>query len=108
MSCGVGRRLGLNMALMRLLCRPVAIAPIGPLPWEPPYVTSMVLKKERKKKRRSLNSNSGKMVLWDTRLPYSACAVFLNKVSIPCPNNSSLNLLIWHVAGSMGLDVVTF
>ena len=51
MSCGVGRRLlGLNLALMWLLCRPVAIAPIGPLPWEPPYVTSMVLKKERKKK----------------------------------------------------------
>ena len=39
MSCGVGRRLGSDPALLRLWCRPAATAPIQPLAWDPPYAT---------------------------------------------------------------------
>ena len=39
-SCGVGRRHGLDMALLWPWCRPAAVAPIEPLAWEPPYMRS--------------------------------------------------------------------
>jgi len=35
-SCGVGRRCGLDPALLWLWCRLAAAAPIRPLAWEPP------------------------------------------------------------------------
>ena len=44
MSCGVGCRHGLDMALLWLWSRPVATAPIGPLAWEPPFATDVALK----------------------------------------------------------------
>ena len=43
MSCGVGRRLGLDPSL---LCRPVATAPIQPLAREPPFAVAWALKGE--------------------------------------------------------------
>ena len=46
--------------------------------------------------KRSLNSNSGKMVLWDRNPSSSQSASFLNNATTPCPNNSSLNLLACH------------
>ena len=42
MSCGVGRRLSLDLALLWLWCRPAATALIQPLAWEPPYAMGMV------------------------------------------------------------------
>ena len=36
-------------ALLWLWCRPAAAAPIGPLAWGPPYVTSAALKMTKKK-----------------------------------------------------------
>ena len=59
MSCGVGRRCGLDPALLWLWCRPAAAASIGPLAWEPPYAAgaaqemakSQKAKKKKKKKR---------------------------------------------------------
>ena len=54
MSCGVGCRCGSDPMLLWLWCRPVAIAPIGPLAWEPPYVTEAALEMaERPKKKKS-------------------------------------------------------
>ena len=47
------------------------------------------------------------MVLWDTSLPSSLSAGFLNKASIPCPNTSSLDLLACRAANSTSLDSVT-
>ena len=44
MSCGVGGRHGLDLALLWLWHRPVATAPIGPLAWEPPYATGAAVK----------------------------------------------------------------
>ena len=51
MSCGVGLRLGSDLALLWLWCRPEATAPIGPLAWEPPYAMGAALKKRRKKEK---------------------------------------------------------
>ena len=52
MSCGVGRRCGLD--LMLLWRRPAATAPIQPWVWESPYASGMALKsKKRKKKKKS-------------------------------------------------------
>ena len=38
--------------LLRLWCRPVATAPIGPLAWEPPYAAGAALEKARQKKKK--------------------------------------------------------
>ena len=49
MSCGVGHRLGSDLALLWLWCRQAAVAPIGPLAWEPPYAVNAALKKSEGK-----------------------------------------------------------
>ena len=43
MSCGVGHRLGSDLALLWLWRRPAATAVIGPLAWEHPYATGAAL-----------------------------------------------------------------
>ena len=48
MSCGAGRRRGSDPVL--LWCRPVAIGPIRPLAWEPPYAEGSALKRKKKKR----------------------------------------------------------
>ena len=50
-SCGVGRRCSLDLALLWLWCRLAAIALIRPLAWEPSYATNTALKKAKKKKK---------------------------------------------------------
>ena len=50
MSCGVGCRrglLGFHVAVW-LWCSPVAIAPIRPLAWEPPYAVGVALESKNK------------------------------------------------------------
>ena len=47
MSCGVGCRHGLDLALLWLWCRPAAITPIQPLAWEPPYALGAALKRRK-------------------------------------------------------------
>ena len=49
MSCGVGRRCGLDLVLLWLWCRLAAVAPICSLAWEPPYAGDAALKKQKKK-----------------------------------------------------------
>ena len=48
MSCGVGHRRGLDLALLWLWCRPAAAAPIQTLVWELPYAISAALKSKKK------------------------------------------------------------
>ena len=48
MSCGVGCRPASDPTLLWLWCRPVAIALIGPLAWEPPYAEGVALKRKNK------------------------------------------------------------
>ena len=45
---GIGRRCGLDPALLWLWCRPTAVAPIQLLAWEPPHATSVALKSQKK------------------------------------------------------------
>ena len=52
MSCGVGRRCSSDPALLWLGCRLAAIAPVGPLAWEPPYANPEKTKKDQKKKKK--------------------------------------------------------
>ena len=56
--------------------------------------------------KRNLNSNLGKMVLWDTSLPSSQSAGFPNKVAILHPNDSNCSSLACSSLSSMNLDSV--
>jgi len=47
-SCGVGCRRGSDPKLLWLSCRPVAIAPMRPLTWEPSYAAGAALEKTKK------------------------------------------------------------
>ena len=59
MSCGVGHRRSLDLAL--LWRRPAAAAPIIPLAWELPYATHEALKrKEGGRKERKEGSREGR------------------------------------------------
>ena len=61
MSCGVGRRHGLDLVLLWLwLGRPVATAPIRPVGWEPPHAIGAALKKQKQKK----NNNKEDHLHW--------------------------------------------
>ena len=49
LSCGVGRRLGLDLVLLWLWYRPAAVALIPSLAWELPYAAGVALKTKEKK-----------------------------------------------------------
>ena len=53
MSCGVGPRLSLDPALLWLWQRPAAIAPTGPLAWEPPYSVGGALKSKQQQQQQT-------------------------------------------------------
>ena len=55
MNCGVGRRHGLYLAL--LWHGPAAVAPTGPLAWEPLYAVSAALKSKKKQKQTNKQTN---------------------------------------------------
>ena len=54
MSYGVERKCGSDLALLWLWCRPMAIALMRPLAWEPPYVAGAALKKTKRPKKKKL------------------------------------------------------
>ena len=56
MSCSVGCRCYLDLALLWLLAQPAAVAPITPLAWELPYAMGVALKKQKKKEKTKLGS----------------------------------------------------
>ena len=60
-SCGVGRRRGLDPMLLWLWRSPVATAPIRPLAWEPPYAAGAALEKAKRKKKKL-----GKLFMYGT------------------------------------------
>ena len=62
MSCGVGRKHGLDLVWLWLWRRLAATAPIRPLAWEPPYAVGLALEKDKKKKRKKRKKKTtGKM-----------------------------------------------
>ena len=54
MSCGVGHRRGLDLALLWLWCRPATVALIQPIAWEPPYALGEALKRQKQTKKSRL------------------------------------------------------
>ena len=58
MSCGIGRRCGLDLALLWLWHRPAATALLRPLVWEPPCAMGAVLRGQKTKKK-SASSGPG-------------------------------------------------
>ena len=52
MSCGVGRRRGLDPMLLWLWRRLAATAPIGPLAWEPPYTMGVAQEMAKRQKKK--------------------------------------------------------
>ena len=66
MSCGVGRRHSLDLALLWLWSRSVAIALIGPLAWEPAYAASEAPKRPKTKQnktKKQKNENQTRNIL---------------------------------------------
>ena len=61
-SCVVVYRHGSNLVLLWLWHRPVAVAPIRPLAWEPPYAVGEALKKTKGQKKKK-NKLSGEKLL---------------------------------------------
>ena len=59
MSCGVGLRRSLDLALLWLWCRPSAVALIRPLAWEPPYAVGMALKRTKRQKKKNEKTGVG-------------------------------------------------
>ena len=57
MSCGVGRRCGLDLALLWLWRTPVAVALTGLLAWEPPYASGAALKSNPPPKKKEVTSS---------------------------------------------------
>ena len=57
MSCGIGRRRGLDLVLLWLWCRLAAAAVIPLLAWEIPYAAGVALKRkiEKERKKRELD-----------------------------------------------------
>ena len=51
MSCGVGHTCGSDPVLLWLQRRLAAVAPIGPLAWEPPYAVGAALKSKKTKNK---------------------------------------------------------
>jgi len=76
MSCGVGLRRSLDLALLWLWCRPSAVALIRPLAWEPPYAVGMALKRTKRQKKKKWEDWSWARCMWGwvsalTRSPVS-------------------------------------
>ena len=53
MSCGVGHRHGLDLAMLWQWCKPAALGPIRPLAWEPPYAMGVTLKRQKTNKQKA-------------------------------------------------------
>ena len=66
MSCGVGRRFGLDPALLWLWRRPAAVALIRPLAWEPSYAVDVALKRQKKNKQKNPQTRVPVMAQWLT------------------------------------------
>ena len=65
MSYGVGHRCDSDPVLLWLWHRPAAVAPVGPLAWEPPYAMCAALKRQ-KDKNKNKNKNKKKKTTPDS------------------------------------------
>ena len=79
LSCGVDHRCGSDPAWLWLGCRPAAVAPVGPLAWEPPCAMGAGLKSKKLKKKK-------KECLIDSGSPVRYC--LQDELVIPRPGDS--------------------
>ena len=85
-SCGVGCRRGLDPTLLWLWCRPVAMALIGPLAWQPLYAAEAALekakrqKKKKKKKKKTLLGTQDRMIRLQMKLSTTVSQVLCHQV----------------------------
>ena len=88
MSCGVGRRCGLDPEL--LWHRPVTTGPIWLLAWELPYASGVALKKTKQKKDLKTHVfTAGLLIFWQSlervhilQNKYSGVALWLSRLTI--------------------------
>ena len=55
MRCGVSCRCGSDPKGLGLGLGPTALPPIGPIAWDPPYAVGAALKKQKGKRKNSIN-----------------------------------------------------
>jgi len=98
MSCGVGCRRSLDLALLWLWCRPAAVALMGPLAWEPPYAAGAGLKSRRKTK-----PNQNKKQIRQLCNPTSYLQEGRESSAVPaCPlvlTSHFYDFIYWHSSG---------
>ena len=86
MSCGIGCRSSLDLALLWLWCRQTVTAPIPPVAWEIPYAMGAALKKkerkEERKKFKSLQSEKVIIEVWMPGKPLSSSCSWILGVSL--------------------------
>ena len=68
----------------------VALAPTGPLAWEPQYASGVVVKKKKKKKKKKKEKEKKKEFCFDNLLPQ------INKTSPELENPRELCLKGWR------------
>ena len=106
MSCGVGRRCSLDLALLWLWCRPAAAAPIWPLAWEPLYVAGVVLKGRKKKTTSNYNYNGISHSFYYLIIPYLVLNYFrdllvsLLKFQVPVWLNQTTHCIFFFLASN--------
>ena len=93
MSCGVGCRCGSDPVWLWLWCRLAAVAPIGPLAWEP---SSTLKRKKKKKKERN--------EVCPTPCKGPATQQVFNKCYLTSGPCSACNLMAFHSEASLSLD----
>ena len=69
MSCGVGRRHGLDSVLLWLWRRPVAMTPIQPLAWELQYTVGVALKRQKTKEKKRVKEEMSTLPASTSHLP---------------------------------------
>ena len=97
MSCGVGRRCGLDLVLLWLWYRLAAIAPIWSLVWELPYATGEALKRKKKKKDNADNAHGSiplSSTFWDCR----ELVEFFLKCLVAIPSELTWGLTIFFLS----------
>ena len=63
-----------DLAFLWLWCRPAAVAPSGPLAWEPPGATGAALKRQKNKYIKSINIQAP-MLLYHLQWCYNRIAI---------------------------------
>ena len=92
MSCGVGRRHGLDLVLLWLWRKPAATAPIQPLAWEPLYAVG-VAPKSKKQTNKKLNHLTNSSQTFRTQFRcHLLREVFLISTKLATPHGAPIGL----------------